>query len=52
VASLNAIFVKNILARLGHRTFHEMDLIFSVNILRDINVCLIALVYVDCLVFV
>jgi hypothetical protein len=50
LVSLSTSFVKNILAQLRHRIFHEVEW-GSKYILRDINVCFIALVYMDYLIF-
>jgi hypothetical protein len=44
-------FCKNILAYLRHHIFHEMELVFLMNILCDINICFIIVLYVNYLVF-
>jgi hypothetical protein len=43
-------FCNDILAQLRHRIFHEMEWVFSVNILHNINV-FVAPVHMDYLVF-
>jgi hypothetical protein len=44
-------FCNDILAQLRHRIFQEMEWVFSVNILHNINVCFVAPVHMDYLVF-
>jgi hypothetical protein len=50
--SLSVIFGKNIWPELRHRIFHKNGMsCVSVNILCDISLCFITLVYMECLVF-
>jgi hypothetical protein len=49
--AFECMFCKDTLAHLRHRTFREMERVFSVNILCDIDICFTALVYMNYLVF-